>query len=102
MDVDLEALPIDVRDLEGEGLMEPEAQAIDGGKVDLVVQGGGRLQEPLDLLHTENGGETVGGLRTQECQGVPVALEDVLIEKADATVADTHGRWGEAIDLFPV
>jgi hypothetical protein len=62
--VDLEALPIDVRDLEGEGLMEPEAQAIDGGKVDLVVQGGGRLQEPLDLLNTEHGGETVGGLRT--------------------------------------
>jgi hypothetical protein len=66
------------------------------------VQGGGRLQEPLDLLHTEDGGETVSGLRTQECKGVPVALEDMLIEKADATVADTHGRWGEAVDIFPV
>jgi hypothetical protein len=44
----------------------------------------------------------VGGLHTQECKGVPVALEDVLIEKADATVADTHGRWGEAVDIFPV
>jgi hypothetical protein len=44
----------------------------------------------------------VGGLRAYEREGVPVALEDVLIEKADATVADTHGRWGEAIDLFPV
>ena len=102
MDMDLEALTIDVRDLQGESLMEPEAQAIDGGKVDLVVQGGGRLQEPLDLLHTEDGGETVGGLRTQECKDVPVALEDVLREKADATVADTHGRGGEAVDIFPV
>src|SRR5881628_2106324 len=102
MDMDLKALAIDVRDLEEEGFMEPEAQAIDGGKVDLVVQGGSRLEEPPDLLHPEDGGETVGGLRTQECKGVPVALEDVLREKADATGADTHGRGGEAVDIFPV
>ena len=98
----LEALTIDVRDLQGKSLMEPEAQAIDGGKVDLVVPGGGRLQKPLDLLHPEDGGETVGGLRTQEGKGVPVALEDVLREKADTTVADTHGRWSEAVDVFPM
>jgi hypothetical protein len=102
LDMDLEALTIKVRALQRESLMEPEAQALDGGKGDLVVQGGGRLKEPLDLLHTEDGRETVGGLRTQECKGVPVALEDVLREKADATVADTHGRWGEAVDIFPV
>jgi hypothetical protein len=102
MDVALEALPIDVRDLEGESLMAPEAQAIDDGKVDLVVHGGGRRQEPLALLPTENGGETGGGLRTQECKGVAVALEDGRREKADATVADTHGRGGEAVDLLPV
>jgi hypothetical protein len=59
MDMDLEALAIDVRDLEGEGFMEAEAQAVDGGEGDLVVQRGGRLQEPPDLLHTEDGGETV-------------------------------------------
>jgi len=102
MDMDLEALSIDGRDLEIESLREPEAQAIDGGKGDLVVQGGGRLKEPRALLHTEDGRETVGGLRTQEGKGVPVALEDVRREKADATVADTHGRWGEAVDIFPV
>jgi hypothetical protein len=39
MDMDLEALTIDGRDLQGESLMEPEAQAIDGGKIDLGVQG---------------------------------------------------------------
>jgi hypothetical protein len=63
---------------------------------------GGRLQEPLDLLHPEDGGETVGGVRTQECKDVPVALEDVRREKADATGAETHGRGGEAVDMFPV
>jgi hypothetical protein len=102
MDMDLEALAIDVRDLEAEGFMEPEAQAIDRGEVDLVVQGSGRLEEPPDLLHTEDSGETVCGLRAEECEGVPVALQDVLIEEADATVADAHGRWGEAIDVFAV
>ena len=102
VDMDLEALAIDVRDLKREGFMEPESQAIDGGEVDLVVQGSGGRKEPPDLLYTEDGGETVFGLRAQERQGVPVALEDVLIEEADTTVAEAHGRWGKAVDVFAV
>src|SRR5207247_1065133 len=54
------------------------------------------------LLHTEDGGETVCSLSTNEREGVPVALEDVLKEEADATVADAQGRWGEAVDVFAV
>jgi hypothetical protein len=100
--MDLEALAIDVRDLEGEGFMEPESQAIDGGEVHLVVEGGGGREESLDLLHTEDGGETVCGLRTKEREGVPVAREDVLREESNATVADAHGRGGEAVDVFAV
>jgi hypothetical protein len=61
LDLDLEALIIDVRDLKRKRLMEPEAQARDGGQGDLVVQGGGRRQEPLALLHTEDGREPGGG-----------------------------------------
>jgi hypothetical protein len=102
MDMDLKALAIDVRDLKEEGFLEPEAQAIDRGEVDLVVQGGGRFEEPPHLFHTEHGGETVGGLRAEECEGVPVAFEDVLIEEANTAVADTHGRGGEAVDIFAV
>src|SRR5881628_3342644 len=83
VDMDLEALAIDVRDLQGEGFMEPEAQAVDGGEVDLVVEGGSGRKEPPDLLHTEDSGETVCSLRAQERQRVPVALEDVLIEEAN-------------------
>jgi hypothetical protein len=100
MDMDEEARAINVRDLEGEGFMEPEAQAVDGGEVDVVVQGGSGRKEPLDLLHTEDGGETVCSLRAQERQRVPVAFEDVLREEANTTVADAHGRWGEAVDIF--
>ena len=51
MDMDLEALAIDVRDLEGEGFMEPEAQARDRGEGDLVVERGGRLGGVGLLLH---------------------------------------------------
>jgi hypothetical protein len=100
--MDLEALAIDVRDLQGEGFMEPESQAVDGGEVDLVVQGSGGREESPDFLHTQDGWETVGGGRAHEREGVPIAFEDVLREEADTAVADTHGRWGEAIDVFPV
>ena len=102
MDMDLETRAIDVGDLQGEGFMEPESQAVDGGKVDVVVQGGGGREEPPDLLHTADGWETVGGVRANEREGVPVTREDVLREEADATVADAHGSWGEAVDIFPV
>ena len=100
--MDLETLAIDVGDLQEEAFVEPEAQAIDGGEVRLVVEGGGGREESLDLLHTEDGGEPVCGLHAKEREGVPVALEDVLVEEADAAVTDAHGRGGEAIDVFPV
>jgi hypothetical protein len=46
----------------GEGFMEPEAQAIDGGEGDVVVQRCGGLEETPNFFNTENGGETVCGL----------------------------------------
>ena len=102
VDMDLEARAIDVRDLEEKGFLEPEAQAIDGGEVDLVVQRGGGREETPHFFNTQDGGETVGSLGAQERKGVPVALEDVLREETDATIADTHGRGGEAVDVCPV
>jgi hypothetical protein len=35
--MDLEALAIAVGDLEGEGCMKPQSQAVDSGEVDLIV-----------------------------------------------------------------
>ena len=100
--MDLETWAIDVGDLQEEGFVESESQALDGGAVDLVVQGGSGRQEAFDLLHTEHGGETVRDLRANEREGVPIAFEDGLIEEAEAAVAETHGGWGEAVDVFPV
>ena len=59
VDMDMEALAINVGDLEGEGFMESEAHTRDGGEVDLIVQGGRRLKQTSDFFHTEDGGETV-------------------------------------------
>jgi hypothetical protein len=101
MDLDLEALTVTVRDLQEEGFVEPEAHARDGGEIDLVVPGGGRCEQSLALLHTADGGEPVGRLRTQERQRGPVALEHLLGEEAETASAETHGRWGEAVDVFP-
>ena len=100
--MDLEARANDGRDLQEEGCMEPQSSAGDRGAGDLVVPGGGGLEEPPDRLHTEDGGETVYGWRTPERQGVPVALEDVLRAEAEATRAEAPGRWGEASDVFAV
>jgi hypothetical protein len=47
-------------------------------------------------------GSRWGGWRTQEREGVPSALADVLREEADATGAETQGRRGEAVDVVPV
>ena len=33
---------------------------------------------------------------------MPVALEDVLVEEADAAVGEAHKSGGEAVDVFAV
>ncbi len=102
MDLDLEALPVNIGDVKGEGFVEPEAQARDGGEGDLVVHRCGRREEPPDLLDTEDGWQPVVGWCAQERQGVPVALEHVLREEAETPGADAHGRWSKAIDVVAV
>jgi hypothetical protein len=102
VDMDLEALAVNVGDLKGECLVEPPSQARDGGAGDLVVQRGGGREETPNFFNTKAGREPVGGLSPKQRQGVPITLENVLREESDATVAEAHGSWGEAIDVFAV
>jgi hypothetical protein len=102
MDRALEALAVKSGDRQEEGFMEPQAQTRDGGAGDLMVEGGSRLEDTSDFCNTEDSGERGCGVRAQEREGVPIALEDVWREEADTAGADAHGRWGEAIDLLPV
>lgn len=80
--------------------MQSESQAIDGGEVNWMVHRSGCFEETPDLLDTEDGGKAVFVLGANERQGMPVAMEDVLVEESDAAVADTPGSGGEAIDIF--
>jgi hypothetical protein len=98
----LKTRAIDVGALEEEGCMEPEAHARDRGAGDPVMPRGGGREEARDLLHAEDGGESGGGVRTQERQRGPVTLEDVRREEAEAAVAEAHGRGGQAVDVFAV
>jgi hypothetical protein len=61
--MDLEALAVHSGDLQGEGFMEPQAQARDGGEGDLIMQGGSRLEDTSDVCNTEDRREVVDGLR---------------------------------------
>jgi hypothetical protein len=102
VDMDLEALAVNSGDLQGEGFMEPEAQALDGGEGDLIVEGGSRLEDTSDFFNTEDSGEVVGGLRAHERQSGPVTLQDVLREEADAAGAEAQRSRGEVVDVFAV
>jgi hypothetical protein len=96
VDMDLETRAIDVGELEAKGRVASEAQAIDGREVDLGVQGSGRREEPPDLRHTEDGGETGGGVRTQEREGVPGTLEDVRVIQFSSSIpmsASAKAGW---------
>ena len=66
------------------------------------MQRGGGLEETPPFFHTEDSREAVCGLSAKQRQRVPIALEDMLIEEADAAVADAQGSWGEAVNVFAV
>jgi hypothetical protein len=63
-------------------------------------QGCGRLEETPDLLDTEDRGQTVCGLSANQGPDMPVALEDMVGDKPNAPVPDTHGVGGEVLDMF--
>src|SRR5437763_13901085 len=97
MDMHLETRAIEVGDLQGEGFLEPESEAIDRGEVDLVVARGGGRQEAPDLLKTPHSGETLCIGRAAAWGGVPVALGDVWRGGADRTGGERHGGGGRNV-----
>jgi hypothetical protein len=102
MPMALATLTVNVGTLQGEGFMKPEAQAIDGGKVNLMVQRWGRLEKPPALRDTEHGRKAVCGLSPNERQGGPVTLEDMQREASDAPGAEAHGSRSEVIAILSV
>jgi hypothetical protein len=77
MHVDHESLAVDVRHWEKESFVQSESQAIDGGKVHTVVQGGGHAEQATYCLHTEESWEPVCGLSSNEVEELPITFQNV-------------------------
>ena len=102
VDVDHVARALDITHLTVQSFVPAQPTAGDGGAGDAIVQGGGGMEETAHLFQAEESRESVCRLGSNEVEGLPVAPKDVVGEEAEATRADAHGRWGEAIDVFSV
>jgi len=74
-----------------ESFMESQAAGVDGGKIGIVLEGFNLGQEFTDFLNAQDSRESSFGLGSEDSKDVPVALEDMLIKKANPAIADSHG-----------
>jgi hypothetical protein len=93
VDVEHVARAIDIAHLQGEGFVETQSTAVEGGAVDAIVQRRHGLEETMHLLEAANGREPLFGRGSHACQGLPVAFENLLGEKAQSAVTEAHGAW---------
>ncbi len=93
---------VDIGDFEMESFVESQAAGIDGGKIGVILEGFDLGKNGSDFFTAENGWQSSFGLGSEDSEDVPVALEDVFVEEADATIADAHGIWGPVIDVLAV
>ena len=91
VDMDHHTVAINIGDFEVETFMEPEAAGVDGGKIDVIVEGFDLGKNASDFFDAENGGKASFGLGTEDSEDVPVSLEDVFVEEANPAIADAHG-----------
>lgn len=66
------------------------------------MEGGDAGQDCTHFFFAEDGRKAVFCLGAQDIEGVPVVLQDIGEEEADAAVADTHGLGGPFGYVFPV
>ena len=102
MDMDHHTGGVDIGDFEMEAFVESEAAGIDGGEIGVILKGMDLGKNASDFIHAENGGEASFGLGTEDTENVPVSLEDVFEEEANAAIANAHGIGGPVIDVFPL
>ena len=96
------SLAIDIGDFEIKSFVKPQAAGVDGGKIDVVVESFNVGQNVSDFFDTQDGRQAVFVLGAQDRENVPIALQDVDVEKANPAVADAHGLGRPVIDVFPV
>jgi hypothetical protein len=102
VDVDHHPGGVDIRDFEVEAFVESEAAGVDGGEIGVILEGMDLCKNGSDFFGAEDGGEASFGLGTEDTEDVPVTLEDVFEEEANAAIADAHGIGGPVIDVLAV
>jgi len=102
VDMDHHAGGIDIGDFEMETFVESQAAGIDGGKIGIILEGFDLGKNGSDFFTAENGRKASFGLGTEDSEDVPVSLEDVFEEEADAAIADAHGIGRPVIDVLSV
>ncbi len=100
VDMDHHPSGIDIGDFEMETFVESQAAGIDGGEIGVILEGFDLGKDGSDFFDAEDGRESSLGLSTEDSEDVPVSLEDVFEEEADAAIADAHGIGGPVIDVL--
>jgi hypothetical protein len=75
------ALTVDIGDFEMEAFLKPQAAGVHGEKIDVVVESFDVGQKASDFFDTQDGGQAVFVLGAQDREDVPIALQDVDVEK---------------------
>ncbi len=102
VDMDHQAVGVDIGDFEMETFVKSEAAGIDGGKIGVILEGLDLGQDTSDFLDAENGWESSFGLGSEDSEDMPVLLNDVLEKEANPAIADAHGIGGPVIPVLSV
>jgi hypothetical protein len=101
VDMDHHAGRVDIGDFEVEAFVESEAAGIDGGEIGVILGGFDLGQEAADFFPAKDGREASFGLGSEDSEDMPVTLQDVFVEEANAAIADPHSIGRPVIDVFP-
>ena len=102
VDMDHHAATVDIGDFKMESFMESQAAGIYGGEIGVILEGFDLGQNASDFFNAENGRESSFVLGSEDSEDVPITLEDVFVEEANAAIADAHGIGGPPIDVLPM
>ena len=86
VDMDHHAGGVDIGDFEVEAFVKSEAAGIDGGEIGVILEGMDLGKNTSDFFTAENGREASFGLGTEDSEDVPVSLEDMFEEEANAAI----------------
>ena len=102
VDMDHHAGAVDIGDFEVETFVESQAARIDGGEIGVILEGFDLRKNASDFFNAENGGKASLILGSEDSEDVPVSLEDVFVEEANAAIADAHRIGGPVISVLPL